>query len=687
MAGITVAITQLGSIPLSALREVLDDRLGSSHWTIGLEGIPGRALLQAADTQVTYPLTLDRPYTLSGHLQLIPNDWLKGSGSLNAQIEAQLQDGSHHTLHTSTLKAAAAGGPPDSLPFQTEVPANTTALSLTVHQAQIVDGGSVGRALWLEPTLTDPTASNHEAPAPPPVHTTPTTSGPLISVLTPVHDPPLPMLEECIDSVINQSYPNWELCLVDDGSKDPTIIERLETYAQEHPNITLQRNEAAGGISNATNKALNQASGEYIALLDHDDTLERTALEKIAATINHDPTLDMLYSDEAVLYENGRQDPIHKPGWSPDHFHGAMYTCHLGVYRRALALEVGGFDTSFDGCQDYDFVLRLIERTSQVTHIPEILYYWRAHAASTAGGEQAKPYAYVAQPEAISAHLARVSETPAEVQFGKHMGLHRIVYQPAAETSVSVVAVIDEPAQALELLDELNRQPHRSWELIIARPEGSSAAEFEPEAPNRERVRSVESAGPALQRLVDAAATAEAEHLLLLDAPGQGLTQNWLSRLLGYSVQSDLAAAGPVVLDQNGRIAHAGVAMPEGVPLHLLRGHNADAAPAAVFNVAALDSVLITSRSRYEDLGGLDTAHGDLALIDYCLRARASGGRIVLVPDVRVRVYGRPPSNDLVTLATINGHWSEAGGDPYYNPAFDPQRGDFRFDANAESDA
>ena len=202
------------------------------------------------------------------------------------------------------------------------------------------------------------------------------------------------MLEEAISSVRGQSFGDWELCLVDDGSSDPEVIEALRRHAAGDERVHLVRREQAGGIATATNAALEIASGEYIALLDHDDTLEPHALELVAQRLEADPDLDMIYSDEDVVADGRRIARHLKPDWSPETFNSAMYTCHLGVYRRAIALELGGFRPDFDGSQDYDFVLRLTERTDRIAHIPHILYHWRAHTRSTAGGDDAKPFAY-----------------------------------------------------------------------------------------------------------------------------------------------------------------------------------------------------------------------------------------------------------------------------------------------------
>ncbi len=248
------------------------------------------------------------------------------------------------------------------------------------------------------------------------------------------------MLAEAVDSVRAQTFDDWELCLVDDGSRDPQVVAALRHHAASDSRIQLASHPAARGISAATNTALELATGRYVALLDHDDTLAPDALEQIAATIAADPTLDMVYSDEDIV-DGGRQVWVHlKPAWSPDTLRTNGYTCHLGVYRRSLVQEIGGFRSEFDGSQDIDMILRLTERSDRVAHVPAILYHWRAHAASTAGGD-AKPYAYVAARRAYAAHLERTG-VAASVGYGPP-GLYRVAAGVDPASSIVIALTVD----------------------------------------------------------------------------------------------------------------------------------------------------------------------------------------------------------------------------------------------------
>ncbi len=391
----------------------------------------------------------------------------------------------------------------------------------------------------------------------------------------------------------------------------------------------------------------------------------------------------MVYSDEDVVGDSGLIERHVKPGWSPEHLAALMYTCHLGVYRRSVAAELGGFASRFDGCQDYDFVLRLIERTGRIEHIPRVLYHWRAHAASVAGGDQAKPLAYLAQPGAIGEHLER-SAIEADVQFGQSPGLHRIVHQVDLGTSVDLVLSIHSADGLCEAAASWQAQPHPTWHLILTAPQdvlGNARAAVHAAGLSPDRVTALAAPDGAhpTQALAAAAAHATAEHLLLMQAPAIGLTHDWLTRLLGYSNQAGIAAAGPVLLAPDGRIQQAGIAIPDGIPLHLHHGASARAAPPAVYNLSAVSGILCTPRALYDQLGGLHSEHHDLALIDYCLRAGEHHHRTVIVPDARLRTTGADTTtNDLPAIWQLRTTWAQTHThDPYYNPNYRTDRGDF----------
>ena len=427
---------------------------------------------------------------------------------------------------------------------------------------------------------------------------------PLISVLTPVHDPPLHMLEEAIASVRSQTFSDWELCLVDDGSTNPEVIAALERHAASDPRIHLERRETAGGISAATNAALELATGEYIALLDHDDTLAPDALQRVADQIAAQPDLDMIYSDEDIVMD-GQQIWLHlKPAWSPDTLRTNGYTCHLGVYRRALVTEIGGFRSEFDGSQDVDMILRLVERTDRIAHIPQdplpladprrLYGRRRRQAVRVRGGAQRDRRAPGALRNRSRRGIRAARALPSGAS-GRSAAEHRARAGRGPTTAGST-----------RPLDPGSPSRIPTWNVVLAAPARALAACADALrgagiADSRLTTIATEADWDSATALAAAAGAADAEHLLIMQTPAIGLTHDWLTRLLGYSNQPHIAAAGPVVLAGDGRIQHAGIAIPEGIPLHLLHGTRSSmdhffGYGTSVYNVSAVSGVLATRR-------------------------------------------------------------------------------------------
>src|SRR2546423_5554688 len=233
---------------------------------------------------------------------------------------------------------------------------------------------------------------------------------PLISIITPVFNTPGAWLKEAIDSVLAQAYENWELILVDDASTNRKTLEVLHWQSSRDARIRLIRLEQNGGISVASNRGLAEAQGEWIGLLDHDDLLEPDALFQTAKLLQTHSDVDLIYSDEDKFTEEGFADPMLKPDWSPDFFLACNYLCHFITIRRELVLRIGGFCSQFDGSQDYDLLLRAIERTDRIHHIPRVLYHWRLSENCSASDVRQKPGQLEGSWRAIEAHLKRRGE-------------------------------------------------------------------------------------------------------------------------------------------------------------------------------------------------------------------------------------------------------------------------------------
>src|SRR5690606_22297149 len=233
-------------------------------------------------------------------------------------------------------------------------------------------------------------------------------SGPLVSILLPTYQTPERWLRRCIESVLAQAYPRWQLCIADDASPDPRVMEILQAYAARDSRIQVVRREANGHISEASNSALAMARGEFVALLDHDDELRPHALLEIVEAIAAGAGVGLVYSDEDKLDAEGRRyDPYFKPDFDPDLLRGQNYVCHFTPIRTDLVRAVGGFRKGFEGSQDHDLILRCSERLrpEQVRHVPKVLYHWRAIPGSTALSREAKDYASSAGARAVGEHL------------------------------------------------------------------------------------------------------------------------------------------------------------------------------------------------------------------------------------------------------------------------------------------
>ncbi|MEM9542279.1 MAG: glycosyltransferase, partial [Cyanobacteria bacterium P01_E01_bin.42] len=262
---------------------------------------------------------------------------------------------------------------------------------------------------------------------------------PVFSILLPVYNVEGIWLEKAIQSVREQIYPHWELCIADDASSASHIRPLLEGYRESDRRIKVIFREKNGNISAASNSALELATGEYIGLLDHDDELAIAALFSVAKLLQSHPDADFIYTDEDHIDTQGKHfDPAFKPDWSPEYFQTQMYTCHFGVYRTQLVLEIGGFRSEFDGAQDYDLVLRLTEKTTNIYHIPKILYHWRAIASSSASGVQGKPQAFQRGKKVLESMLER-SQYEGVVEETDMAGVFRVRHQLKEEYKVSIV--------------------------------------------------------------------------------------------------------------------------------------------------------------------------------------------------------------------------------------------------------
>ena len=472
---------------------------------------------------------------------------------------------------------------------------------------------------------------------------------PLISIVLPVFNSPEPFLRAALDSVRGQLYPDWELCIADDASTLPHVGRVLAEYAAREPRIRLVRRPANGGISAASNSALEIATGAFVALLDHDDVLPVHALYLVAREILCHPAVDLIYSDEDKLDRRGRRfDPYFKSDWNPDLFLAQNMISHLGVYRTALIREVGGFRSEFDGSQDYDLALRVIERTEaeRIRHIPHILYHWRAATGSAARSAEAKPYARIAARAAVADHLERRG-IHAEVDFARGPSFQEIRYPLAAEPSVTIIIPTRDRRDLLARCMDglLGATDYRNFEVLVVDNLSCEPAteQLYRKLATDPRVRVLRYAQPFNFSRINnwAAEQAGGEILLFLNNDTEVIDRDWLRHLAANATRPEVGAVGAKLLYPDGRVQHGGVILGMGgtaAHFHLRRR----AEDAGYFgrarlqqNLSAVTAACLTMRRAiFEEIGGFDAANLPVAFndVDLCLRIRERGYRIVWTP-------------------------------------------------------
>jgi glycosyltransferase involved in cell wall biosynthesis len=464
------------------------------------------------------------------------------------------------------------------------------------------------------------------------------TDGPLISVLTPVYDVDERWLRACIASVRNQAYPRWELCLVDDASPSPHVARVLEEEAKQDARVRFQRRQRNGGIATASNDALAMARGEYVALLDHDDELAPEALLEVARRVIADPGLDLVYSDEDKLDSAGRRiGAFFKPDWSPELLRSMNYVCHLGVYRRRILEELGGFRPGFDGSQDYDLVLRFTERTNRIAHVPAVLYRWRQIPGSVAGSGQAKPYAYEAGRRALEESVARCGEKAEVIQLKP--GRYRVRYAIEGDPLVSVIIPTkDHPRLLAACLDSLDHTcAGRSLEILVVDNGSSSPKALRQLEEVARRHRVIRDPSPFNWAALNnrAAHQARGDYLLFLNDDVEALEPGWLDAMLEQAQRPDVGAVGAKLLFPGGTIQHAGVVLGlGGAAGHLFTGSPGhrpgyfDLANVVREVSAVTGACMLVSRRLFEEVGGFDeklgVAYNDT---DFCIRLLQLGRR------------------------------------------------------------
>jgi O-antigen biosynthesis protein len=525
---------------------------------------------------------------------------------------------------------------------------------------------------------------------------------PKVSILTPVYNTKRDELEAALDSVLRQSYPHWELCICDDCSSDPAIRQMLERYTALDARIKVQYSAERGGISKASNAAWKMSTGDFVALLDHDDTLAPNALAYVCEAINQNPSGDLFYSDEDKIDERGsRFDPFFKPDWSPDLLLSENYICHLLVLRRDLADKLSGFNSAFDGSQDYDLVLRASEQASRIHHISKVLYHWRAGAASTASGIQNKTYAIDAARLALQASCDRAREG-GHIERGSIAGRWRARYPVSSGTRVSIIIAAGGKVDVLRTNIEsiFSKTSYGHYEVLIAdNSKGAAieklASQFQAKRTNlryidwRNRPFNFSAINNAAARQCDSPV------LLFLNDDTSVIEPQWLDAMLELAVRPEVGAVGAKLLYPNEAIQHAGVVMGlfdncghafKGLTGSV--GHYFDFSD-VIRNVSAVTGACLMARANaFWQVGGFDESQFAVAFndVDLCLKMGTCGYRVLYTPHAVLYHHESlsKTSKDLIPhpeeVAAMKSKWEEViAHDPFYSPNLTRVDEDFSF--------
>jgi GT2 family glycosyltransferase len=476
---------------------------------------------------------------------------------------------------------------------------------------------------------------------------------PVVSVVMPVYNTPERWLRLAIESVRNQLYPKWELCIADDASSEAHVGIILRQYQAIDSRIKVHFREENGHISAASNTALAAATGEFVTFLDHDDELSEHALYMVAVELNAHRTADLVYSDEDKIDETGRRyDPYFKPDWNPALFMAQNYICHLTVYRSSILKHVGGLRMGYEGAQDWDLAMRVSEAIpdSHIRHTPFVLYHWRAIPGSTAMGEQQKTYATEAQRKTLQSHFDRIDT---KVELLPVADRYWRVQYPLPEPAPKVTLIVP-TRNGFNLLQRCvesiyEKTTYRDYDLIIVDNQSDEPATLTYLAQlERERgVRILRYDAPFNYAAINnfAVQNASGELIGLLNNDLEVIAPGWLEEMASYAVQPDVGAVGAMLYFPNNTIQHAGVILgigcpPPGVAVHAyknyFRGDPGQASRALLCqNMSAVTGAcLVVRRKLFEEVGGLDEKNLPIAFndIDFCLRLREKGYKNLWTP-------------------------------------------------------
>jgi GT2 family glycosyltransferase len=526
---------------------------------------------------------------------------------------------------------------------------------------------------------------------------------PLVSILLAVFDAEREWLAWGLNSVLSQVYSAWELCVCGDGSTEEHAREVLHRYDRLDKRIMVRYLEGNAGISGSLDEALSVARGEFVGLLDSGDELTPDALFEVVKLLQKHPEADFIYSDEDEIEDKaGRSNPYFKPGWSPDLLLSGNYVSHLSVYRRSLLQEIGGFKEGFEGCQDYDLLLRTTEQTDEIHHVPKVLYHRRAAAGLSTVTLADKRRIRERTRRALSEALRRRG-LEGSVEHGYLPDRFRVRLKIKDEPKVSIIIPTRDNVSFLKrCIESVERlTTYRNYELLVIDNYSSDRATVKYLASIPHRVIPFMEAFNYSRINNFAVSQAEGEYVLLLNDDTEVISDGWLEAMLEHAQRPEVGAVGAKLLYPDGRIQHAGVVLGVGNPwgpgvaMHSHQFYSSDSLGYAgtlmtTANYSAVTAAcMLLRKSLFKELGGLDEKNLPIQFndVDLCLRMREQGYYIIYTPYAQLyhheSVSRRYWSGDLAENLYMRERWGEVmDKDPYYNPNFSRGYGDFNLRAD-----
>lgn len=526
---------------------------------------------------------------------------------------------------------------------------------------------------------------------------------PKVSIITPVFNTHPKWLRLCIESVLNQTYDNWELCIADGGSTRPDTRTILEQYRTRDNRVKVTFLAENTGIAGNSNAALAIASGEFVGFLDHDDELAPFAVYEVVRFLDETPGLDFIYSDEDKITVKGKRvDPHFKPDWSPDTLYSCNYITHFSVIRKGVIDKLGGFRHGYDGSQDYDLFLRVAEVTANIAHVPRVLYHWRKIPQSAASSSHVKSYAFIAAKKSIHDSLNR-RKIAAEVLDGPSPGYYRVKYKVIDDPKVSIIIPVENKLKVLYRCVQsiVSKTSYQNYEILVVDDESkaSGTSRYYEEIESNPSVKIIKYGGPFNYSKIRnyVVSRADSEYMVFLDEATQVISGEWLTAMLEHVQRREVGVAGALLYHKRNTIQHAGIILGIGG----LAGHSHRCCSRnnpgyfnrvrIIQNVSAVSGACtMTKKSVFEKVGGFDEkvpfAFSD---VDLCLRIRREGYLIVYTP--YAELYHHGSLNRMRRDAPEQGarfaeeadyfcrKWKDvlAKGDPYYNPNLTLEKEDF----------